>query len=75
MREANKFGEFSEKSSGDHIATIQRLRQTCKDAWRLLDQLCYATNEAKLQALRSPDFSAAVHAVRSGLMLTKEYEA
>lgn len=74
MNEANKFGEFSSASAGDHIATITRLRQTCKDAWRLLDQLCNASDEAKLAAIKSDDFSAAVHSVRAGLMLTKEYE-
>ena len=67
---ADKFGEFA----GDHVATIQRLRQTCKDAWRLLDQLCNTTDERKLAALKSADFSTAVHSVRAGMILTKEYE-
>jgi hypothetical protein len=68
---ADKFGEFS---AGDHIATITRLRQTCKDAWRLLDQLCNASDEAKLAAIKSEDFATAVHSVRAGLMLTRGYE-
>jgi len=66
---ADKFGEFA----GDHVATIQRLRQSIKDAWRLLDQLCNASDERKLAALKSDDFATAVHSVRDGLMLTKEY--
>lgn len=71
---ANKFGEFAVASDGEHVATIKRLRESCKDAWRLLDQLCNATNEAKLAAIRSTDFAAAVHSVRDGLMITKEYD-
>lgn len=67
---ADKFGEFA----GDHVATIQRLRQSIKDAWRLLDQLCNASDERKLAALKSEDFATAVHSIRAGLMLTKEYE-
>lgn len=67
---ADKFGEFA----GDHVATIQRLRQSIKDAWRLLDQLCNASDDRKLAALESDDFATAVHSVRDGLMLTKEYE-
>lgn len=67
---ADKFGEFA----GDHVATIQSLRQSIKDAWRLLDQLCNASDERKLAALKSEDFAIAVHSVRDGLMLTKEYE-
>ena len=66
---ADKFGEFA----GDHVATIQRLRQSIKDAWRLLDQLCNASDDRKLAALESDDFATAVHSVRDGLMLTKEY--
>ena len=69
---ANKFGEFSQV---DHAATVRRLRQTCKDAWRLLDQLCNASDERKLAALKSEDFATAVHSVRTGLMLTQEYDA
>ena len=67
---ADKFGEFA----GDHVATVRRLRQSIKDAWRLLDQLCNASDERKLAALKSEDFAIAVHSVRDGLMLTKEYE-
>lgn len=68
---ADKFGEFA----GDHVATIQRLRQSIKDAWRLLDQLCNASDDRKLAALESDDFATAVHSVRAGLALTKEYDA
>lgn len=73
---ANKFGEFScaDDTVTEHVATIKRLRQTCKDAWRLLDQMCNATDERRLAALKSEDFANAVHSVRAGLMLTKEYE-
>ena len=73
---ANKFGEFSsaDDTVSEHVDTINRLRQTCKDAWRLLDQLCCTTDERKLAALKSEDFANAVHSVRSGLMLTKEYD-
>ena len=67
---ADKFGEFS---GTDHVATVRRLRQSIKDAWRLLDQLCNASDERKLAALKSDDFATAVHSVRDGLMLTKEY--
>jgi len=68
---ADKFGEFA----GDHVATIQRLRQSIKDAWRLLDQLCNASDERKLAVLKSDDFATAVHSVRAGLALTQEYDA
>ncbi len=69
-----KASKFGSEYAADHAITISRLRQTCKDAWRLLDQLCSATDEAKLAVLKSDDFATAVHSVRAGLMLTKEFE-
>lgn len=70
---ANKFGEFAGGDVPEHVETIKRLRQFCKDAWRLLDQLCNTTDERKMAALKSEDFATAVHSVRAGLLLTKEY--
>lgn len=75
--EATKFGGQPEYADEDEqiLAFAKRLRQACKDAWILLDALGpHATDDTKLEVLKSPGFATAVHSVRSALVLSRSLD-